>query len=817
MSASHIDARIDVRKRSLLACLACAAVLASVACSHTTPTTGFRLLGETALPEPLPPTEVDLAVVDLIAAVLVGSKPAMNFARTRVETLHDEAAMERAREEGRPPMEGLIPLCVDLTNSALDDPVAYRKASKKLLDSWTLDLDPALEARLQQAVDDDPLKLARKRTFEHYESIWATTFNAIVEPLGGSLVWGVAVAPFRLASRLTQYAASMYSRPEMSLQERQALAHRKRYLAEHPDASDAPSVREKVDEAQAELDKMQAEHFAEQARDSLDGGHYRLAELQANRAMRIDARDHDAATVMAIAHNRRSHLEELRARSETASKDVPDDLAPGALSVRPQRTGEFPLENLLTALLASSNLAEASFVNGGPDDERRATEQARLRRVIDEVRILQMADPDGVLADEAEYVLALAQHDLGFEDAAWSKLDELSRKDPRDSNMQRHAKALIENAWQNTYANFRRQQRRAGQNELAFRLLGSYSLGRRYPDLPFGLSYLVELPGIAQAIVTAPLRLIFGPWEPRGRDFDRPPAVAGYRYLGREPDGQHTRQVARWLYDYEKGRENWVAALRLYDLQPETDPLTRLDLIEKAASQQLAAADRATRRDWRGSILRGVVREFPDSDAGYEAGLRLRQELEMVSPQRIRVTKSFLLENPAVAGPYGLGLNPTLLDGETRNGELHPMGVTFLGAKVMEFALIGESGEEDDPPVSVRETISPERLSHTVAMLDETVLLNNQIDDGDAVHPDAFRDHYLERARLGLVGEPDMRASAESDYVYESLREQYGMVRGRDSVLPFDLVFQGSLFDMSLGAFPRWRQPKETPDAFLYR
>jgi hypothetical protein len=53
--------------------------------------------------------------------------------------------------------------------------------------------------------------------------------------------------------------------------------------------------------------------------------------------------------------------------------------------------------------------------------------------------------------------------------------------------------------------------------------------------------------------------------------------------------------------------------------------------------------------------------------------------------------------------------------------------------------------------------------------------------------------------------------------VYESLRERYGVVRGRDSILPFDLVFQGSLFDLSLGAFPRWRQPKETPDAFLYR
>ena len=30
------------------------------------------------------------------------------------------------------------------------------------------------------------------------------------------------------------------------------------------------------------------------------------------------------------------------------------------------------------------------------------------------------------------------------------------------------------------------------------------------------------------------------------------------------------------------------------------------------------------------------------------------------------------------------------------------------------------------------------------------------------------------------------------------------------------LVLRGSLSDLSLGAFPRFREPRETPDAFLY-
>ena len=101
--------------------------------------------------------------------------------------------------------------------------------------------------------------------------------------------------------------------------------------------------------------------------------------------------------------------------------------------------------------------------------------------------------------------------------------------------------------------------------------------------------------------------------------------------------------------------------------------------------------------------------------------------------------------------------------------------------------------------------------------LEEAVQRNSLIDFGARQAADASRDVYLERAGLGLTEDVDRRPSAESTFVYQSLRERYGLVRGRDSVLPFDLVFRGSLGDLTLGAFPRWRPPRETPDAFLYR
>ena len=43
------------------------------------------------------------------------------------------------------------------------------------------------------------------------------------------------------------------------------------------------------------------------------------------------------------------------------------------------------------------------------------------------------------------------------------------------------------------------------------------------------------------------------------------------------------------------------------------------------------------------------------------------------------------------------------------------------------------------------------------------------------------------------------------------------MVRMHEPLLPFDLVVQGSFPGLGLGAFPRLRPPRATPDAILFR
>jgi hypothetical protein len=143
--------------------------------------------------------------------------------------------------------------------------------------------------------------------------------------------------------------------------------------------------------------------------------------------------------------------------------------------------------------------------------------------------------------------------------------------------------------------------------------------------------------------------------------------------------------------------------------------------------------------------------------------------------------------------------------------------VVLAGGRILEFNYVGESGSMRKPPVVRRQRVSEERLGRLVALLHETATTNFAEDSGDVLGPDAGRDLFFERARLGVADHPDRRAGARSTYTFLGLRERYGVVRGREPILPFDIVLQGSLPDLSVAVFPRMRAPRPTPDAMLYK
>ena len=717
------------------------------------------------------PDAADRTVVDLAHAALLSRPEDAALAVRRLEAI--DTVLEAADE----PKTGLVPAAVDLANATLDDPRAYRSRTVELLDRD--DLDPALRARLEITEHDDPLVLARDRLREDWLLEFGRAFNTVAEPLGTSITT-FTLAPYRIARSVVNYALELHAREPLPLRQRQALAHWKDYLARHPETPEAVELAPRVEAAEWRRQRTQRDRDLRVAGEALDERSYPLALVAADRALRRMPEDPEATRLRDAAGAGLLAEREQRERSlgTTAEMDP---------------TADAPAQRALAvALLRPGGIAaSAAFA-------------------------AERAAPEGPLSDEQRFARAIAMGELGQEDAMWRELEDLASEDPSRSNMARHAAVLVASPETNPYRAFRAARLTQGGARARWVVLGPYAGGPRERGLPDPVEWIVDLPSMAQSVMSMPVRLVQLPWAPP-LGTERAVARNARSYLARRPSGAHAEELREWLLAYETGRGNHLAALQLAEARPAPDPEELAALREDAAQQWLDGAARERDRALRNGMYRQIARDLPETKAGRQAGRRARREVDEATPQRVRISRGYLVENPIVAGPQGLGLRPELLDDRPANGELHPEGVVLLGGSVVEVNYLAPGGDPDAPPRVEHERLDPEEMARVVSVLEETSFRNSLLDADDAIVPDADRDAFFERLRLGLADEIDARPAAQSSYAYRGLRERYGMVRARESILPFELVMRGSLSDLSLGAFPRFLEPRETPDSFLYR
>ncbi len=720
--------------------------------------------------EPLPsigsyvPDDTDKLAHSQAVAVLLSDRPKADDCIAELE------AIDAARRERQEPPTGVLPYALDARNATLDDTLAYRREADALLQRN--DLDPALRARLRQEIADDPLRLADARLHDARLRRIGRMVNAFSGALGRSAWYGVLL-PVRLLQSIIGVAVAEHQDDELTPPERQALAHWKRFIEKEPSSPEASVLLERVEAAQVRWFHTQRDRNLRGARRALEENDAPLALALSARALRYSPEDREGSQLLREAEQLRTVWSRNRARSLLAS---------GAGST------------------AQREMAVALLLPGGPVEE---TATALLEE-----------HPEAPLAAEAAFALAIAAGEAGRETRMWERLEEIAGAGDERSNLARHARAAFASAEQNPYRAFRAARRAQTWTMLRWLFFGPLANGARDRDLARPLEWAIEIPTTVVVVAGFPNRLIRFPFM---RPTTRVPSVLARRYLERNPKGEHAAEVRRWLEDFEASRGNHFAALRLAEAQPDADADHLEELRRKAAEQAFETASSEKRRDVRISLLKKIAREFQGTEAGQRAGERVREEAEEGTPQKIRVTRAFLVENPRLAGPEGFALRPGLLDDRLDNGELHPEGITFLGARVLEFAFVNQSGNDRDPPRRTHHAVSAERLARVVALLEEISLRIVRVDRDARIEYDADRDLFFERARLGLTETPDLRASAESTYAFRGMREKYGLVRSRESILPVEIVLQGSFDDFSLGAFPRIRMPKPTPDAILYR
>jgi hypothetical protein len=743
-----------------------AAALALAACTTpSAPPTGspFEPLASLSVRVP---DAADRAARDVAAAVLADDRTTLEDALERLEAIEAERRAEGEKSTG------LLPQAIDARNATLADVRERRQATRALL--GRRDVGPELRARLREEVEDDPLRLAKQRLRDARVRRYGRIANTLMEPAGRSMVSSV-LFPYRMGSALLNAWLAHRAEDVLTPPERQALDHWKRFIDQHPDAPEAAELLATVESAQLRWLRTQRDRNLREARRALRAGEDRLAVALAGRALRYAPEDGEATVLL---HQAQALAEGERGRREATLE-----------AAATPRAGDPAQRELAVALLlAGADVAGAA--------EALHTEAGET------------------FAGEAAFASAVVALEEGQESAAWRALDALAARGDAHTPMARHARAMGSSPLQNPYRAFRSARGRTTAKRLRWLAFGPLHDGARERDLPRAAEWLVEVPTLLPVVMGLPNRLIRAPFM---RAESKAPSVLAHRYLERFPDGERAAEVRAWLASFERRRGNHVGALKLLEAAPAAGEKQLATLRGKAAEQALEASQRERRRDVRYQLLRQVAREFQGTEAGQHAGELVREELHRATPQQIRVSRGFLLENPRVAGPEGLGLRPELLDGDPRNGELHPEGVTLLGGRAIEVAYLAPSGRKSHPPERVRRRVSEERLARVVAQLEEAMLHTARVDRDASVEPDPDRDTFFERVRLGLADQLDVRPHAESSYTFLGMRERYGLVRSRESILPVEIVLQGSFNDFGLGAFPRIRMPKATPDAFLYR
>src|SRR5690606_35864423 len=308
---------------------------------------------------------------------------------------------------------------------------------------------------------------------------------------------------------------------------------------------------------------------------------------------------------------------------------------------------------------AAAALARALLAPGGDVDGAAAA-------------LLAAGGPQGPLADEARFAQAIAASERGEESHAWELRRRVAGERGDERGMARHAQWLIASPETNPFAAFHQARvARVGQ-QANFVLLGPLAGGARDRYLPRPVEYLLEGPVLLGTIGGIPSRLLQALVATPPA---RAPAAHARRYLARHPDGERAAEVRAWLIDFHADDGSRLTAWELAREADGFDPERLAELEQAAAKQMLETAKKQKRQDLRLSMLGTIAEEHSGTEAGREAGRLAHEELTRATVQSIRIARSFLEENPQVAGAAGVGLRPELLDGRRENGELHPDGV----------------------------------------------------------------------------------------------------------------------------------------------
>jgi hypothetical protein len=281
------------------------------------------------------------------------------------------------------------------------------------------------------------------------------------------------------------------------------------------------------------------------------------------------------------------------------------------------------------------------------------------------------AHPESPLVPGARYAVALARDRGGHHEQAREALADLARD--RDSAVGRQAAALLASPGWNQLADLDAAERQHARDVVRYVLFGGGLLDGRsalYGAVQLGTQGVQAAQTLGLANVLGMATRAWHAWwhDPASNQaiIDR-----GEQFLARAPNSPDAPAVHLRLADAYERAGNPGRALLHYEALPDPDPKRIARLENELADSLLAQAEQHGNDP---GILRAIVDHLATTKAAGTARERLAKSGDT---GELVVSRDVLAASPWLAGPSGLGLDPALLDGDRRNGELAEGGVTL--------------------------------------------------------------------------------------------------------------------------------------------
>jgi hypothetical protein len=537
---------------------------------------------------------------------------------------------------------GLTEDAQDMANNLLHDRDHYLAAQKEALKKTT-----SQERRkyLEASINYDDLAQADLLTRQSTTNFWAGMTNRML-----SSVDFVGVASGNYVGAAVETAISQVyalADRDMSIAERRALARDLDHLKRYPNDPRNTEIRRRVEAREKKKIKALSGKQLAKAAEAASKKDFEKARFHAELAALFNPESEEAKK--ALAHAQKS----LESPQRSAGKAL---AAKGEPKPSPGEHGD--VTNLLTAL----SLRDAN----------------ELERLAVEVDTKYRGKP---LSDAAKDTEAVALEMRGRHEEAKKIVAQLARSSVT-AEAAKKATALLQSPEYNLLASFHDARGEHRLQTAKYVLLGEdllrknllYAAGAVAVAGPAGAATL----GMVNAILLSSNVYNAATNSPIP---SQPVVDAAVSYVRNHPNSSDSTEIYKVLADSYEERGMFDRALAYHELAGSSKEKFA-GVKDKAAKALLGTAAKARDRSAREYYLSRLIEDFPGSPAAAEATKKLA-DMAKDENHGLRMSKQFLMENPEIYGPNGLGLKAALFDGDSRNMEIASRGVSLVSDREM--------------------------------------------------------------------------------------------------------------------------------------